>query len=185
MNQNFGFISLPEELTTGSSIMPHKKNPDVFEIIRGKCNKLQALPNEIALITTNLPSGYHRDLQVVKESFLPAFRELQSCLNMMTYMLKNVLVKDNILQDEKYSYLFSVEVVNNEVLQGVPFREAYKKIGSAIADGSFVAPDTVNHTHEGSIGNLNNENIKALMAEVVRDFNFQQVTNAINDLVAP
>ena len=127
MNQNFGFISLPEELTTGSSIMPHKKNPDVFEIIRGKCNKLQALPNEIALITGNLPSGYHRDLQVVKESFLPAFRELQSCIHMMTYMLKNIMVKDNILKDEKYSYLFSVEAVNNEVLQGVPFREAYKK----------------------------------------------------------
>ena len=184
MNQNFGFISLPEELTTGSSIMPHKKNPDVFEIIRGKCNKLQALPNEIALITGNLPSGYHRDLQVVKESFLPAFRELQSCLSMMTYMLKNIIVKENILKEEKYSYLFSVEAVNNEVLQGVPFREAYKNVGSAIANGSFVAPDAVNHTHEGSIGNLNNDNIIELMNEVLEGFNFMQVTKAQNQLVA-
>jgi argininosuccinate lyase len=185
MNQNFGFISLPEELTTGSSIMPHKKNPDVFEIIRGKCNKLQALPNEIALITGNLPSGYHRDLQVVKESFLPAFRELQSCLHMMTYMLRNIMVKDNILKDEKYSYLFSVEAVNNEVLQGVPFREAYKKVGSSITDGSFKAPETVKHTHEGSIGNLSNDNIIELMTQVVQEFKFQRVTNAVNDLVAP
>jgi argininosuccinate lyase len=185
MNQNFGFISLPEELTTGSSIMPHKKNPDVFEIIRGKCNKLQALPNEIALITGNLPSGYHRDLQVVKESFLPAFRELQSCIHMMTYMLKNIMVKDNILKDEKYSYLFSVEAVNNEVLQGVPFREAYKKVGSSITDGSFKAPETVKHTHEGSIGNLSNDNIIELMTHVVQEFKFQRVTNAVNDLVAP
>jgi argininosuccinate lyase len=185
MNQNFGFISLPEELTTGSSIMPHKKNPDVFEIIRGKCNKLQALPNEIALITGNLPSGYHRDLQVVKESFLPAFRELQSCIHMMTYMLKNIMVKDNILKDEKYSYLFSVEAVNNEVLQGVPFREAYKKVGSSITDGSFKAPETVKHTHEGSIGNLSNDNIIELMTQVVQEFKFQRVTNAVNDLVAP
>ncbi|KAA5547778.1 argininosuccinate lyase [Adhaeribacter rhizoryzae] len=184
MNQNFGFISLPEELTTGSSIMPHKKNPDVFEIIRGKCNKLQALPNEIALITANLPSGYHRDLQVVKESFLPAFRELQSCLSMMTFMLKNIIVKDNILKDEKYSYLFSVEVVNNEVLQGVPFREAYKNVGSAIANGTFVAPEAVNHTHEGSIGNLNNNNIIGLMNEVMQGFNFLQVTKAQEELVA-
>lgn len=184
MNQNFGFITLPEELTTGSSIMPHKKNPDVFEIIRGKCNKLQALPNEIALITGNLPSGYHRDLQVVKESFLPAFRELQSCLNMMTYMLQNIKVKDDILKDEKYSYLFSVEVVNNEVLQGVPFREAYKKVGSAIADGTFKAPNTINHTHEGSIGNLCNDHIKELMVQVVQDFKFQQVIKAETELVA-
>jgi argininosuccinate lyase len=185
MNQNFGFISLPEELTTGSSIMPHKKNPDVFEIIRGKCNKLQALPNEIALITVNLPSGYHRDLQVVKESFLPAFQELRSCLNMMTYMLKNVMVKDNILKDEKYSYLFSVEVVNNEVLQGVPFREAYKNIGSAIANGTFKAPETLNHSHEGSIGNLSNDSIISLMNQVMLDFKFEEVNKAITKLVAP
>lgn len=184
MNQNFGFISLPEELTTGSSIMPHKKNPDVFEIIRGKCNKLQALPNEIALITGNLPSGYHRDLQVVKESFLPAFKELQSCLGMMTYMLKNIIVKEDILKDPKYSYLFSVEVVNNEVLQGVPFREAYKNVGAAIAAGTFEAPETVNHTHEGSIGNLENHNIVRLMEDVLAGFNFQAVKEAESRLVA-
>jgi argininosuccinate lyase len=183
MNQNFGFMALPEELTTGSSIMPHKKNPDVFEILRAKCNKLQALPNEIALITGNLPSGYHRDLQLVKESFLPAFRELQSCLEMMTYMLGHIIVKDNILKDEKYQYLFSVEVVNNQVLQGVPFREAYKNIGAAIADGSFEAPATVHHTHEGSIGNLGQDYIREQFNKVLADFNFDQVDRALLDLV--
>jgi argininosuccinate lyase len=176
-------MALPEELTTGSSIMPHKKNPDVFEILRAKCNKLQALPNEIALITGNLPSGYHRDLQLVKESFLPAFRELQSCLEMMTYMLGHIIVKDNILQDEKYQYLFSVEVVNNQVLQGVPFREAYKNIGAAIADGSFEAPATVHHTHEGSIGNLGQDYIREQFNKVLADFNFDQVDRALLDLV--
>jgi argininosuccinate lyase len=183
MNQNFGFISLPEELTTGSSIMPHKKNPDVFEILRAKCNKLQALPNEIALITANLPSGYHRDLQLVKESFLPAFRELQSCLEMMTCMVGNLIVKDDILKDEKYQYLFSVEVVNNQVLQGVPFREAYKNIGTAIAAGNFEAPATVHHTHEGSIGNLGHEYIRNQFNQVLQDFNFDQVDRALLDLV--
>lgn len=184
MSQNFGFISLPDELTTGSSIMPHKKNPDVFEIIRGKCNKLQALPNEIALITTNLPSGYHRDLQVVKESFLPAFGEIQSCLRMLTYMLQHIIVKEDILKDDKYNYLFSVDAVNQEVLQGVPFREAYKKVGGAINSGTFTPPATVTHTHEGSIGNLNNDNIKQLFNEVIQAFNFQQVINAIDNLIA-
>ena len=183
MNQNFGFITLPDELTTGSSIMPHKKNPDVFEIIRGKCNKLQALPTEIAFIIGNLPSGYHRDLQLVKESFLPAFRELQDCLHMMTYMLQHVQVKDNILQDEKYLYLFSVDAVNTQVLQGVPFRDAYKNVGSAIANGTFTAPDKVTHTHEGSIGNLENESIKNMMAEVISGFNFAEADNAIAKLL--
>jgi argininosuccinate lyase len=183
MNQNFGFISLPEELTTGSSIMPHKKNPDVFEILRAKCNKLQALPNEIALITANLPSGYHRDLQLVKESFLPAFRELHSCLEMMTFMLANVIVKDNILQDEKYKYLFSVEVVNNQVLQGVPFREAYKQVGAAIAAGNFEVPAAVHHTHEGSIGNLGHDYVREQFNKVLRDFNFDEVDRALLDLV--
>jgi argininosuccinate lyase len=183
MNQNFGFISLPEELTTGSSIMPHKKNPDVFEILRAKCNKLQALPNEIALITGNLPSGYHRDLQLVKESFLPAFRELQSCLDMMTFMVGNLIVKDEILKDEKYQYLFSVEVVNNQVLQGVPFREAYKNIGAAIANGNFEAPATVNHTHEGSIGNLGHAYIREQFNTVLAAFNFDEVDRALLDLV--
>jgi argininosuccinate lyase len=183
MNQNFGFISLPEELTTGSSIMPHKKNPDVFEILRAKCNKLQALPNEIALITGNLPSGYHRDLQLVKESFLPAFRELQSCLEMMTFMLGNIIVKDDILKDDKYQYLFSVEVVNNQVLQGVPFREAYKNIGAAIAAGNFEAPATVHHTHEGSIGNLGQAYIREQFNQVLAGFNFDLVDRALLELV--
>jgi len=183
MNQNFGFITLPDELTTGSSIMPHKKNPDVFEIIRGKCNKLQALPTEIAFIIGNLPSGYHRDLQLVKESFLPAFQELQSCLHMMTYMLQHVQVKENILQDEKYLYLFSVDAVNNQVLQGVPFRDAYKNVGSAIANGTFKAPDNVTHTHEGSIGNLENEAIKNMLSEVISGFNFAEADEAIAKLL--
>jgi len=184
MNQNFGFISLPDELTTGSSIMPHKKNPDVFEIIRAKCNKLQALPTEIAFIIGNLPSGYHRDLQLVKESFLPAFAELQSCLNMMTYMLQNVQVKDNILQDEKYLYLFSVDAVNNQVLAGVPFREAYKNVGSAIAEGTFTAPEKVTHTHEGSIGNLGNDQIQSMMEQVISGFQFEAVDLALSKLLA-
>ncbi|WP_026464528.1 argininosuccinate lyase [Adhaeribacter aquaticus] len=184
MNQNFGFISLPDDLTTGSSIMPHKKNPDVFEIIRGKCNKLQGLPNEIALIIGNLPSGYHRDLQLVKESFLPAFQELNSCLEMMTFMLKNIIVKENILQDEKYKYLFSVEVVNNQVLQGIPFREAYKNIGADIANNTFNPPTEVNHTHEGSIGNLMNEQVSAMMDKVLASFNFDIVEKAVKELVA-
>ena len=185
MNQNFGFISLPDELTTGSSIMPHKKNPDVFEIIRGKCNKLQALPNEIALMTTNLPSGYHRELQLVKESFLPAFAELQSCLEMTTYMLQNLEVKSGILQDEKYRHLFSVEEVNRQVLAGVSFRDAYKNVGAAIADNSFVAPEMVTHTHEGSIGNLCNEAITAAMEKVLEEFNFEKVELALSDLLKP
>lgn len=184
LNQNFGFFGLPDELTTGSSIMPHKKNPDVFEIMRAKCNKLQSLPNEIALIITNLPSGYHRDLQLVKESFLPAFQELQACLNMAAYMLKNLVVKDNILTDEKYKYLFSVEVVNNEVLQGVPFREAYQNIGRAIEAGNFEPARTVNHTHEGSIGNLGTEHIRRLMQETLAGFRFEKVEKALAQLLA-
>ncbi|QNF35903.1 argininosuccinate lyase [Adhaeribacter swui] len=184
LNQNFSFLSLPDNLTTGSSIMPHKKNPDVFEIMRAKCNKLQALPNEIAFIITNLPSGYHRDLQLVKESFLPAFQELQGCLQMATFMLQNVIVKDNILDDEKYKYLFSVEVVNNEVLKGVPFREAYRNIGLAIEEGNFNPAREVHHTHEGSIGNLCNDQIQQAMAATIAGFNFEQVQLAIAKLVA-
>ncbi|MDQ4140521.1 MAG: argininosuccinate lyase [Bacteroidota bacterium] len=183
LNQNFSFLSLPDNLTTGSSIMPHKKNPDVFEIMRAKCNKLQGLPNEIALIITNLPSGYHRDLQLVKESFLPAFQELQACLYMATFMLQNLIVKDNILDEDKYKYLFSVEVVNNEVLKGVPFREAYRNIGLAIEEGNFDPSREVHHTHEGSIGNLQNENIKSLMSQTLAGFNFEKVQKAIDQLV--
>ena len=183
MSQNFGFVTLPDNLTTGSSIMPHKKNPDVFEIMRAKCNKLQALPNEIALTITNLASGYHRDLQLVKESFLPAFQELQSCLEMATFMLKNLIVKDNILADDKYKYLFSVEVVNNEVLKGVPFREAYKNIGIAIEEGNFEPAREVNHTHEGSIGNLCNDQIRNLMEQTLAEFNFEKVKAAVENLI--
>ncbi len=184
LNQNFGFLSLPDDLTTGSSIMPHKKNPDVFEIMRAKCNKLQALPNEIALIIANLPSGYHRDLQLVKESFLPAFQEIQACFTMATFMLQNIIVKENILEDEKYKYLFSVEVVNNEVLKGVPFREAYRNIGLAIEAGKFNPDREVHHTHEGSIGNLCNQQIQEAMAKTIASFHFEQVQVAIDNLIA-
>jgi argininosuccinate lyase len=185
MNQNFGFLSFPDELTTGSSIMPHKKNPDVFEIMRGKCNKLQALPNEISLLTANLPSGYHRDLQVLKESFLPAFRELHACLDMAGFMLRQVRVRDHILQDEQYQLLFSVEAVNEEVLKGVPFRDAYKKVGGDIAAGHFKAPAQVNHTHEGSIGNLCNDKIADLMNQVLAGFGFEKVERQLQALVRP
>jgi len=154
MNQNFSFISFPDELTTGSSIMPHKKNPDVFELIRGKCNKLQALPYEFTLITNNLPSGYHRDLQLLKEGLIPSFSTLKSCLEMLTYSLKNIQVKPNIIDDEKYRYLFSVEEVNKLVQSGVPFRDAYKIIGKSIDEGTFNPDKKLAHTHKGSLGNL-------------------------------
>jgi len=183
INQNFGFISFPDELTTGSSIMPHKKNPDVFELVRSRCNKIQALPNEIALMTTNLPSGYHRDLQLLKENLFPAFQSLNECLEMTTYMLQHISVKENILKDEKYAYLFSVEAVNEEVLKGVPFREAYKKVGMEIEEGKFTAPEKVHHTHEGSIGNLCNKEISASFEAVVKAFNFEKVENALMSLL--
>ncbi|MGJ1418109.1 argininosuccinate lyase [Sphingobacterium spiritivorum] len=183
INQNFGFISFPAHLTTGSSIMPHKKNPDVFELIRSRCNKIQALPNEIALMTTNLPSGYHRDLQLLKENLFPAFKSLNECLEIATYMLANISVKENVLDDPKYDYLFSVEVVNNEVLKGVPFREAYKNIGLAIEEGTFQPSKEVNHTHEGSIGNLCNDHIKRMFEQVKADFGFEKVDTALQSLV--
>ena len=154
MSQNFNFISFPDELTTGSSIMPHKKNPDVFELIRGKCNKLQALPYEFTLITNNLPSGYHRDLQLLKEGLIPSFSTLKSCLEMLTYSLKNIQVKEHIIEDEKYLYLFSVEEVNKLVQSGVPFRDAYKIVGKNINEGNFNPDKKVIHTHKGSLGNL-------------------------------
>lgn len=183
MNQNFGFVSFPDELTTGSSIMPHKKNPDVFELIRAKCNKIQALPNEIAMITANLPSGYHRDLQIIKESFLPAFSDLNDCLKLMGVMLTNIKVKENILKDEKYKYLFSVEVVNNLVLEGVPFRDAYKKVGMDIEKGEFTPSTDIKHTHEGSIGNLMNDAIQKEMNKVLAEFNFKKVDEAVKALL--
>lgn len=184
INQNFGFISFPAHLTTGSSIMPHKKNPDVFELIRSRCNKIQALPNEIAMMTTNLPVGYHRDLQLLKENLFPAFQSLNDCLAIAKYMLENITIKNNILDDPKYDYLFSVEVVNNEVLNGVPFREAYRKIGLDIEEGKFQPAKEVNHTHEGSIGNLCNDQIERMFKEVKADFGFEKVDAALENLLA-
>lgn len=184
INQNFGFISFPAHLTTGSSIMPHKKNPDVFELIRSRCNKIQALPNEIAMMTTNLPVGYHRDLQLLKENLFPAFQSLNDCLAIAKYMLENITIKENILDDPKYDYLFSVEVVNNEVLNGVPFREAYRKIGLDIEEGKFQPAKEVNHTHEGSIGNLCNDQIERMFKEVKADFGFEKVDAALDSLLA-
>ncbi|WEK19220.1 MAG: argininosuccinate lyase [Candidatus Pedobacter colombiensis] len=184
INQNFGFISFPDELTTGSSIMPHKKNPDVFELIRSRCNKIQALPNEIALMITNLPSGYHRDLQLLKENLFPAITSLNECLEMTTFMLQNITVKDNILDDKKYAYLFSVEVVNELALNGTPFREAYKIVGESIDNGTFAPGKAVHHTHEGSIGNLCNAEIEGMMTEVLSQFKFEKTHQAIAKLLA-
>jgi argininosuccinate lyase len=183
MNQNFGFISFPDELTTGSSIMPHKKNPDVWELIRSHTNKLQALPNEIAMMTVNLPSGYHRDLQLLKENLFPAFTTLRNCLQMSRLMLENIRIKEDILKDEKYQYLFSVEVVNRLVLEGTPFREAYKQVGHDIENGAFKPDTNIQHTHEGSIGNLCTEEIKAQMEAVIKQFPFEKVHQAIAALV--
>ncbi|QHS60337.1 argininosuccinate lyase [Chitinophaga agri] len=184
MNQNFGFISFPDELTTGSSIMPHKKNPDVWELIRSHGNKLQALPNEIAMMITNLPSGYHRDLQLLKENLFPAFGVLKDCLKMAGLMLENIRIRENILDDEKYRYLFSVEVVNQLVLEGVPFREAYKQVGLDIEKGNFAPAQTVNHTHEGSIGNPGNAAVDRMMEEVIKGFPFEKVATAVNKLLS-
>jgi argininosuccinate lyase len=160
LGPNFGFISFPDELTTGSSIMPHKKNPDVFELIRARCNRMQALPNEFALLLTNLPSGYHRDLQLTKELIFPAFTTISDCLQMTQLMLEHITVKDNLHEDERYKYMFSVENVNALVLQGVPFRDAYRAVGMAIESGMFVPETDLNHTHIGSIGNLRNDLVK-------------------------
>ena len=184
LNQNFGFISFPAELTTGSSIMPHKKNPDVFELIRSHCNRIKALPNEISMMTTNLPSGYHRDLQLLKEHLFPAFKTLSDCIEMTGLMLSNIQVNEQILADEKYKYLFSVEEVNKLVNQGMPFRDAYKKVGRDIEAGQFTYDTTVNHTHEGSIGNLCTTEIKALMDRVLSGFPFEKVEKAVGKLVS-
>lgn len=174
MSQNFDFLTFPKELTTGSSIMPHKKNPDVFELIRAKCNRLVALPNEINLILANMPSGYHRDLQLIKENIIPAFQEIKDCIQIASYMLENVIVRENIVEDDKYKYIFSVEAVNQEVLKGMSFRDAYKKIGLEIENGTFEPVKMVKHTHEGSIGNLCNEQIQAKMLKVWQDFEFEK-----------
>lgn len=183
VNQNFGFIKLPDQFTTGSSIMPHKKNPDVFELIRAKCNKLQNLPAAVISITSNLPSGYFRDLQIIKETFVPAFEELQQCLEMTTMMMDKIEVKEDIVSDEKYKYLFSVEEVNKRVLNGVPFRDAYKEVGLDIEDDNFQPDLNIKHTHEGSIGNLCNAEIKALFEDVFKEFGFDKVEAAIKGLL--
>jgi argininosuccinate lyase len=184
LNQNFSFISFPEELTTGSSIMPHKKNPDVFELIRSHCNRIKALPNEISMMTTNLPSGYHRDLQLLKEGLFPAFRTLKDCMEMTGLMLANIEIKKDILSDEKYKFLFSVEEVNKLVNNGVPFRDAYKKVGKDIAEGNFKYDTKIDHTHEGSMGDLRNEEIKKQWEKVFNSFPFTKVNEAINELIA-
>ena len=170
MSQNFGFVSLPDELTTGSSIMPHKKNPDVFEIMRGRCNRLQSVPNEIALLTANLPAGYHRDLQLLKEILFPAFDELRGTLGMCDFMLAHLRVNDRILDDPKYDYLFTVEDVNRLVLQGVPFREAYRRVGLAVQRREYRPTREVHHTHEGSIGNLCTDRIREKMERAMAEF---------------
>jgi argininosuccinate lyase len=183
VNQNFDFVSFPTALTTGSSIMPHKKNPDVFELIRAKCNDLQGLPNQIILLINNLPSGYHRDLQLVKEKIVPAFATLNSCLEMMHFMLSNIIVKTNLLADEKYKYIFSVEEVNKLVVAGVPFRDAYKQVGLAIENGTFTYSGPIQHTHEGSIGNLSLDRIKSNFENTKRMFPFTGIEKAIQELI--
>ena len=177
-SQNFGFVKLPAECTTGSSIMPHKKNPDVFEIMRAKCNRLQALPMDITMIMNNLPSGYFRDLQVIKELFLPAFNEIKDCLAMATYIIERIEVKEDILADSRYDAMFSVEEVNRLATEGMPFRDAYKKVGLDIEAGTFTPNKDVHHTHEGSIGNPCNEEIKKIMYGIYDAMDFQKARNA-------
>ncbi len=183
LNPGFGFISFPDELTTGSSIMPHKKNPDVFELVRAHCNRIKAIPNEITLLTTNLPSGYHRDMQLLKEHLFPAFRQLADCISMVKLMLSQVEIKKDILSDEKYKFLFSVEEVNRLVNEGMPFRDAYKKIGKDIEEGNFKYQTDLKHSHEGSIGNLNNGEIRQQMVAVLSTFPFQKIHEAVSSLV--
>lgn len=181
-SQNFGFIKLPDECTTGSSIMPHKKNPDVFELIRARMNRLQALPQEMTLIMNNLPCGYFRDLQELKEAFLPAFDRLIDCLHMTTYIIERIRVNEHILDDERYNAMFSVEEVNRLAAEGMPFRDAYKKVGLDIEAGRFTPNKNIHHTHAGSIGNLCNDAIKALMDATWQKFNFERVDEAIGKL---
>jgi len=182
-SQNFSFIKLPDEYTTGSSIMPHKKNPDVFELTRAKCNKIQALPQQILMIANNLPSGYFRDLQIIKEVFLPAFDELKDCLILADRMIAGMKVNENIMDDSRYDLIFSVEEVNRLTSAGVPFRDAYKQVGLAIEAGNFNPDKNVNHTHEGSIGNLCNDQIEALMQEVLSGFRFEKAEEAEKKLI--
>jgi len=183
MSQNFGFVSLPDELTTGSSIMPHKKNPDVFELLRSHCNKIQAMPTEIMLMVNNLPSGYFRDLQIVKEVFLPSFQDLKNCLEIANFALTEIAVKENILNDERYKYVYSVEDVNRLVIDGVPFRDAYKKVGLEIQAGNYNPSREIKHTHAGSLGNLCLPEIDAKMKAILAQFNFEKVDDSIAKLL--
>ena len=183
MSQNFNFVRLPDELTTGSSIMPHKKNPDVFELLRAHCNKIQSLPSQMLTITNNLPSGYFRDMQLTKELFLPAFGELNDCLEIAAFAIANITIHENILDDEKYRFLYSVEAVNKLVLAGVPFRDAYKAVGKDIDENRFIPDKTVHHTHEGSIGNLCLDKIASKIKQVTEQFHFETATNAVNALL--
>jgi argininosuccinate lyase len=182
-SQNFSFVKFPDHLTTGSSIMPHKKNPDVFELIRAKCNKMMALPVEISMITNNLSSGYHRDLQIIKESFLPVFEEIKSCLYISKYMLENIIINDGAIKEEKYKYIFSVDVVNKLVLEGMSFRDAYKQVGLDIEAGTFEPIYDLKHSHEGSMGNLCNHQIEQLMESVLAGFSFQKMDTALASLL--
>jgi argininosuccinate lyase len=181
-SQNFSFVRLPKECTTGSSIMPHKKNPDVFELTRAKCNKLQALPQQIMMIMNNLPSGYFRDLQIIKEVFLPAFQELRDVLQMSAYIIRKMEVNEEILSDPRYDLMFSVEEVNRLATEGMPFRDAYKKVGMDIEAGLYIPNKNISHTHEGSIGNLCNKEIAALMDSLISEFHFERIDVAINSL---
>lgn len=182
-SQNFSFVRLPKECTTGSSIMPHKKNPDVFELIRAKSNKLQGLPQQITLIMNNLPCGYFRDLQIIKEVFLPAFGELKDCLRMAAYIINRMEVNEHILDDGMYDLMFSVEEVNRLAAAGMPFRDAYKKVGLDIEAGRFVPDKNIRHTHEGSAGNLCNDKIEALMERCMEEFHFEKMEKAEKDLL--
>ncbi|MCQ2190556.1 MAG: argininosuccinate lyase [Paludibacteraceae bacterium] len=183
-SQNFGFIKLPDECTTGSSIMPHKKNPDVFELTRAKCNKIQSLPQQIMMLINNLPSGYFRDLQIIKEVFMPSFGELLDCIKMTTHIMSDVKINEHILDDPKYDFIFSVEEVNRLALEGMPFRDAYKKVGLACEAGEFKPNKNIHHTHQGSIGNLCNDGITKLMNKTISEFNFDRVEVAKEKLLA-
>nr|WP_295934951.1 argininosuccinate lyase [uncultured Dyadobacter sp.] len=182
-SQNFGFIVLPDDLTTGSSIMPHKKNPDVAELLRAKTNRMKALPMEVTLVLSNLPSGYHRDMQLLKEILMPAFDEILDCLDIAAFMLEHLKVKQNLLDDPKYDLLFSVERVNELVIAGVPFRDAYKQVGAEIGDGSYVAPRALKHSHEGSIGNLQTDAIRARMELEIAAFGYERISTALEALL--
>ena len=184
MSQNFNFVSLPDELTTGSSIMPHKKNPDVFELLRSHCNRIQSLPNQILLMTNNLPSGYFRDLQLIKEIYLPAFAELKNCLTIASFATSNIKINEKIMDDNRYDYVYSVEEVNRLVLLGVPFRDAYRQVGESINKGDFKPDKNIHHTHEGSIGNLCLNQIREKMVKTLNSFNFEKAEKAFNKLIS-